>query len=709
MSNFHIPLNGSNHISQKRKQAFKNAINDNYVIDCKQPPVLDPEIKNEETNAPKRENIKEEQTMTMNDSTKSNGQYIPLEIGRSIEKGLDHSIAHQNRTIEIHQQFLDQQREYAKLINSVLNQQGKVLDNGAAESNQEIIDTFQHSLESFHQVREKDLEVHQQFLAQQADFSHSFVRVLEKQHELSTNGNGHHVVRVQPESNPPATEDTLVDPVPVPVPVTDPEPIVGTEVTPPGIVIEEKEPISIEVVEEISLEVLTAALLRIVGDKTGYPSEMLEADMDLEADLGIDSIKRVEILGALEEEFPSLPPADTEILAQTRTLAEIVDYLNTEQGSPSPDASIQEKSEVPQNESQPTPNIEKSPAPETAASQTEISVEDLTTTLLEIVAEKTGYPAEMLESTMDMEADLGIDSIKRVEILGTMEERIPGLPAVEAEVLSELRTLGEIVEMMNSNQVSPVSSVQKEDTNKKKVKHSTLDTTPVELVSLPEPDFLDFPISRDHAILVTDEGSEFTPKFTNLLTKNGWKVIVWNFPEVNLTRDNGEISQDIVQVNLKDSSQESIHKTLNEIKETHGSISGLVHLHPAPDQQVDFVKPDRDLIKGVFFLAGALKSDLSEDQSSNRSLFLTVTRLDGQLGFNPTAAFQEAGGLTGVVKTLHWEWPDVFCRAIDLDPTEELDEQIEWVIQEIHDPDQGLLEVGRSKNHRVTIERVYQD
>ena len=42
-------------------------------------------------------------------------------------------------------------------------------------------------------------------------------------------------------------------------------------------------------------------LLEIVADKTGYPTDMLEMDMDLEADLGIDSIKRVEILGALQE------------------------------------------------------------------------------------------------------------------------------------------------------------------------------------------------------------------------------------------------------------------------------------------------------------------------------------------------------------------------------------------------------------------------
>ncbi len=52
---------------------------------------------------------------------------------------------------------------------------------------------------------------------------------------------------------------------------------------------------------------LTQALLAIVSEKTGYPVETLELDMDMEADLGIDSIKRVEILGAMQTQFPELP------------------------------------------------------------------------------------------------------------------------------------------------------------------------------------------------------------------------------------------------------------------------------------------------------------------------------------------------------------------------------------------------------------------
>ena len=74
----------------------------------------------------------------------------------------------------------------------------------------------------------------------------------------------------------------------------------------------------------------------------------------------------------------------------------------------------------------------------------------LGTELLEIVSDKTGYPAEMLELEMDMEADLGIDSIKRVEILGELQDRHLDLPEVATEVLAELRTLGQILDAISA-------------------------------------------------------------------------------------------------------------------------------------------------------------------------------------------------------------------------------------------------------------------
>lgn len=71
-------------------------------------------------------------------------------------------------------------------------------------------------------------------------------------------------------------------------------------------------------------------LVQIVSDRTGYPPEMLDVDASLEADLGIDSIKRVEVISALRREaMPQLaapPEAVMERLAAARTLREMADH-----------------------------------------------------------------------------------------------------------------------------------------------------------------------------------------------------------------------------------------------------------------------------------------------------------------------------------------------------------------------------------------------
>src|SRR5690606_181246 len=73
---------------------------------------------------------------------------------------------------------------------------------------------------------------------------------------------------------------------------------------------------------------------------------------------------------------------------------------------------------------------------------------DLLAVLLEVVAQKTGYPREMLSPSMELEADLGVDSIKRVEILAALRERAPKLPELDAAELGKLRTLEEIARVL---------------------------------------------------------------------------------------------------------------------------------------------------------------------------------------------------------------------------------------------------------------------
>ena len=111
-------------------------------------------------------------------------------------------------------------------------------------------------------------------------------------------------------------------------------------------------------------------------------------------------------------------------------------------------------------------SVEKAPIVESPAEVLDVSPQTtnnqnsnmVTEILMKVVSEKTGYPAEMLELSMDMEADLGIDSIKRVEIFGAITEQNPSLSNINPQELTELRTLGEIVNYISGKGVAPSTS-----------------------------------------------------------------------------------------------------------------------------------------------------------------------------------------------------------------------------------------------------------
>ncbi len=188
-------------------------------------------------------------------------------------------------------------------------------------------------------------------------------------------------------------------------------------------------------------------MLSVVADKTGYPAEMLELSMDMEADLGIDSIKRVEIFGAITEQSDKLTDINPNDLTELRTLQEIVDYISSKAGISATTETVVSKPEATVTETVAT-DLFSAPVDETInVSEGNSEMLDL---MLSVVADKTGYPAEMLELSMDMEADLGIDSIKRVEIFGAITEQSDKLTDINPNDLTELRTLQEIVDYISS-------------------------------------------------------------------------------------------------------------------------------------------------------------------------------------------------------------------------------------------------------------------
>jgi NAD(P)-dependent dehydrogenase (short-subunit alcohol dehydrogenase family)/acyl carrier protein len=73
---------------------------------------------------------------------------------------------------------------------------------------------------------------------------------------------------------------------------------------------------------------VAAKVLEIVAAKTGYPEDMLELDLDLEADLGIDTVKQAETFQAIREAY-NIPFQENLALRDYPTLQSVIGFVYT--------------------------------------------------------------------------------------------------------------------------------------------------------------------------------------------------------------------------------------------------------------------------------------------------------------------------------------------------------------------------------------------
>ncbi|MFV9506726.1 MAG: beta-ketoacyl synthase N-terminal-like domain-containing protein, partial [Oscillochloridaceae bacterium umkhey_bin13] len=75
-----------------------------------------------------------------------------------------------------------------------------------------------------------------------------------------------------------------------------------------------------------SIDPVEAKVLEIVAEKTGYPSEMLDLDLDLEADLGVDTVKQAETFMAVREAF-DIPRIENMRLRDYPTMRAVIGFV----------------------------------------------------------------------------------------------------------------------------------------------------------------------------------------------------------------------------------------------------------------------------------------------------------------------------------------------------------------------------------------------
>jgi NAD(P)-dependent dehydrogenase (short-subunit alcohol dehydrogenase family) len=75
-------------------------------------------------------------------------------------------------------------------------------------------------------------------------------------------------------------------------------------------------------------EAIKDFVLATVSEKTGYPVEMLDLDLDLEADLGIDTIKQAELFATIRTHY-NIPRREDLRLSEYNTLLKVVGFMQT--------------------------------------------------------------------------------------------------------------------------------------------------------------------------------------------------------------------------------------------------------------------------------------------------------------------------------------------------------------------------------------------
>jgi len=466
---------------------------------------------------------------------------------------------------------------------------------------------------------------------------------------------------------------------------------------------------------------LSARLLSIVSDRTGYPAEMLDVHLDLEADLGIDSIKRVEILGTFQQSFATAGVARgeglIEKLAGVRTLQGILDKV-AEQLGPAPLAQLPGSTG-----SDPAPGTPPAPmAPATLAPQ------ELTTRLLDIVSDRTGYPAEMLGLDLDLEADLGIDSIKRVEILGTFQQSLvaAGVSVKEGmlEKLAGVRSLRGIVERIQAPTAEDLGPAAAQVTPKAAL-HAASEPTPLE-EGLPEGEDIhrftlasvDAPaggrwegITKDRTILITEDAAGIARLVADEFRAQGYAVAVVEQQEGLRESNEGSYSADL-------GSPERVAELIDLVSRRQGPLGGIIHLSPF-GSAINFSSLDTEDwraqlrlgTKGLFYLAKAAGRQLQETAQTGGACLIAVTGMGGAFlnGLAPGGSLPSIlpspgqGGVVGIMKTLALEWPGVRVKAIDLNPKESVTALANHLLEEIRCADEQV-EVGIDGNRRVTLQ-----
>jgi len=491
----------------------------------------------------------------------------------------------------------------------------------------------------------------------------------------------------------------------------------------PGLTAEAQAAPAIEVRQEVKVappqpaivpakagDVVKERMLALVVEKTGYPSDMLDLDLDLEADLGIDTVKQAEMFAAIREIY-NIPRDENRKLRDYPTLAHVIRFVYERRpdlgGTPPASA---RSSEMPALLPVPTP----APALVSAAPviTPQVVADDIIKEkVLAIVAEKTGYPKDMLDLDLDLEADLGIDTVKQAEMFASVRAAF-NIPREADLKLRDFPTLAHVIKFAHDRQpgTATVPSGSGVAEKYEPIQQTGSPSSASKPAAAPQPVLAGFeaanriprrvpvPILRPPLTLCKPTGVKLEPSR---------RVVVMP--------DKSGVAEALVQ-RLKTKGIEALQiegapeadALASRLKTwlAAGPIHGVYWL-PALDNEGQLTKIDsatwHEAVRVRVKLLYATMRMLYEQVSQPDTFFVSATRLGGQHGYDEAGAVAPVGGaVTGFTKTYKRERMDAFVKTVDFEPKRKAADIAESLIEEtLRDP--GAIEIGYKDGLRWTV------
>lgn len=292
---------------------------------------------------------------------------------------------------------------------------------------------------------------------------------------------------------------------------------------------------------------------------------------------------------------------------------------------------------------------------------------DLTQLAVTIVSERTGYPTDVLGLDLDLEADLSIDSIKRIEIIGELAARL-GLAVKGAadgdamvEELATRKTLRALITWLEV-----------------RVAHAPPVAAPTpEPAPLPEPVIAPASTVRRYTL-------ELMPAPA---PANGFARFTG---QTFAIAGGGAIAAGLA---ARLEAEGATARLLGSGEPLDGALDAVVHLGALAEAAADPTGGD------PVGAACELFDRAREVIGLGARTFVIATGGGGDFGRGGTGA---VSGAAGLARALAAEHPELRVRAVDLDPTRPADELAALIHGELHAAD-ALLDVGHVGGARVTL------